>query len=656
MCVFRIFQLTPASQRAKRRCYSPSALVRAYQAVKEYGVPVYRAAREHAVPLTTLRDRVDNRVNVDCVKNGPEPVLSEIEEAKLVAHIKELAAVGYGYTRAEVCGMATDFAVTLGKRKKEDQQFSMQWFYSFLKRWPELHVVKPSSLSEQRARCASEVSITNYFMELEHILTKYNLQEKPQSIYNIDEKGINTETRPPYVVAGKHYQPQMVMAERSKLVTVIGAGNALGSSIPPFFVFPGQRMLPDLMEGKTVGAEGTVTKSGWSNSDVFRTYMKEHFLKFVQGRNGEPILVLYDGHRSHIGIDLIEWARENNIILFVLPPHCSHILQPMDIGCFGPLQVVYSQECLKFSRLNHRTVTRYDVCGLACKAYSAALSPSNLQASFSKAGIYPLRSTGDVISDLGEKITPSKLYVQNDQPIINAENLASSGDQRQKENQTSSHENLCDTFFLNAGGKVGEKVENTRKIRRNISNVIGGKAVTEDQTMGNIKKYLQESKSSKQSVQNIKKKTPKKALENAPNSAVKTLKKTPKSTTKSPNKPPKSAEKSVKPKKSSGKLHQSVSGCHSKSPQPGPSHINLIPSDDSSTEERSESQMSDLEKCCVCKRFYVSRDRTDVDRIAITNWAECVLCKHWVHLSYCTPVRVVRRDTHFICPCCHSSQ
>ena len=55
-------------------------------------------------------------------------------------------------------------------------------------------------------------------------------------------------------------------------------------------------MLPDLMERKTVGAEGTVTKSGWSNSDVFRTYMKEHFLKFVQGHNGEPILVLYDGH------------------------------------------------------------------------------------------------------------------------------------------------------------------------------------------------------------------------------------------------------------------------------------------------------------------------------------------------------------------------
>ena len=108
MCSPLIFQLTPAVGRAKRKCYSPSALVRAYKAVKENGVPVYRAAREHAVPLTTLRDRVDNRVSVDCTKPGPEPVLSQLEESNLVAHIKEVAAVGYGYTRAEVLEMASD--------------------------------------------------------------------------------------------------------------------------------------------------------------------------------------------------------------------------------------------------------------------------------------------------------------------------------------------------------------------------------------------------------------------------------------------------------------------------------------------------------------------------------------------------------------------
>ena len=39
------------------------------------------------VPLTTLRD--DIRVSVDCTRSGPEPILSQLEESKLVAHIKE---------------------------------------------------------------------------------------------------------------------------------------------------------------------------------------------------------------------------------------------------------------------------------------------------------------------------------------------------------------------------------------------------------------------------------------------------------------------------------------------------------------------------------------------------------------------------------------
>ena len=84
-------------KQARRRSYSPSELIRTYQAVKEDGVAVYRALRQYAVPLTTLR--VDCRISVDCTRCGPEHILSQREESKLVAHVKDLAAVGYGYIR-----------------------------------------------------------------------------------------------------------------------------------------------------------------------------------------------------------------------------------------------------------------------------------------------------------------------------------------------------------------------------------------------------------------------------------------------------------------------------------------------------------------------------------------------------------------------------
>ena len=38
-------------------------------------------------------------------------------------------------------------------------------------------------------------------------------------------------------------------------------------------------------------------------------------------------------------------------------------------------------------------ITRYEVWSIACRAYSKALSPNNLQTAFHRTGIYPLDST-----------------------------------------------------------------------------------------------------------------------------------------------------------------------------------------------------------------------------------------------------------------------
>ena len=67
-------------------------------------------------------------------------------------------------------------------------------------------------------------------------------------------------------------------------------------------------------------------------------YSANHFLKYVQGPDDAQKLVLYDGHdKSHIH-PIIHWAKEHNITLLGLPPHTSQILQPLDVGCFGPLE------------------------------------------------------------------------------------------------------------------------------------------------------------------------------------------------------------------------------------------------------------------------------------------------------------------------------
>jgi len=83
-----------------------------------------------------------------------------------------------------------------------------------------------------------------------------------------------------------------------------------------------------LLLGATPGSSGTVSETGWSNGVVFRDYLENHFLKFAPVRDGGKVLFLLDGHRSHDSVGLCEWALSKGIVLFFLPPHTSHILQP----------------------------------------------------------------------------------------------------------------------------------------------------------------------------------------------------------------------------------------------------------------------------------------------------------------------------------------
>lgn len=82
------------------------------------------------------------------------------------------------------------------------------------------------------------------------------------------------------------------------------------------------------MKSSTFGA----AESGWSNSVFLLQYLQSHFVKHVLGGLDESVLLLFDGHRSHVSVAAVEWANEHNIVLHILPAHTSHILQPMDGG------------------------------------------------------------------------------------------------------------------------------------------------------------------------------------------------------------------------------------------------------------------------------------------------------------------------------------
>ena len=49
---------------------------------------------------------------------------------------------------------------------------------------------------------------------------------------------------------------------------------------------------------------------------------------------------------------------ENEIDLLVLPPHCSHVLQPLDVSVFAPLKRALAVETDSVARLDPGRVAR----------------------------------------------------------------------------------------------------------------------------------------------------------------------------------------------------------------------------------------------------------------------------------------------------------
>ena len=94
----------------------------------------------------------------------------------------------------------------------------------------------------------------------------------------------------------------------------------------------------------------------------------EHFNKHTeQQAAGCNHLLILDGHHSHQTPEFILKAWEYKIVCLCLPLHSTHLLQPLDVSIFGPLQKAYCNEVDHLAGGNV-TVTKKDFIQLYEKA------------------------------------------------------------------------------------------------------------------------------------------------------------------------------------------------------------------------------------------------------------------------------------------------
>ncbi|KAJ8048744.1 hypothetical protein HOLleu_01179 [Holothuria leucospilota] len=241
-----------------------------------------------------------------------DPLLSRSEEERIVKPIEYLAKCGYPLTRKDVIILASETAIFLKKPPQNARNLSKRWLVRFMSRWPKLRFAKAQKLSMKRAKATSDETVQSYFPELDRILTKYDIQNKPHLIYNVDETRFQTEHTPSKVVGPRGVKLNTITSERGQTTTLLACGNAVVKCMSPYFGFKGARYDARLMEGVVPGSKYSMPKSGWSNGNIAKHFLEEHFIPFLgQRKPGDHCHLLYDVHTSHISIPLIDLAKEH---------------------------------------------------------------------------------------------------------------------------------------------------------------------------------------------------------------------------------------------------------------------------------------------------------------------------------------------------------
>ena len=357
-----------------------------------------KAAKQFGVPRTTVQRLAKQSNGPVLVKKhlgSKIPVFPESMERELVDHIKALDERYFGFSTAELRKVAYQFAERNNiphPFNDQKQEAGKDWLSTFLSRYPELSLRTPENTSLARASAFNRVSVNKYFDLLESEVDKHKFT--PDRMYNVDETGITTvPNKPSKVISlrGKKQVGSITSAERGQLVTVEICMSAAGHYVPPLFVFPRVRMKAELLDRAPPGSIAVPHKSGWMQTELFVQWFR-HFIGHTNPTSASPVLLVLDGHKTHtLNLDVINLARANHVTILCLPPHCTHRLQPLDVGLMKPLMTYYTQEVEKWLRkYPGRVVSLYQVAELFGAAYMRAATMLTAVNAFHKTGLYPV--------------------------------------------------------------------------------------------------------------------------------------------------------------------------------------------------------------------------------------------------------------------------
>lgn len=309
-------------------------------------IPWQKIADKHGVVRSTLTRRHMNMTRSRADRALEQRAISIKQELELVVYIKRLTERYLPPTRTMIKNFASEIA------KKE---VSESWVTRFMNR-NKAQITSQLSEDTERIQCDAVFGETCelYLDMMQRKVDEHGI--KCKHIYYMDEKGIavGAVERSKRMFSKKLYETTKtseysLQEGKRKWVTLLGCTCEDGSVLPPSLVYQNDTKSTQSAWLSEKEAQGNSTfsytsSSGWINDAVGLAWLEQVFNRFTEQKaQGEPRLLVVDGHGSYLTINFIRVCDANNIELAVLP-RSTHPLQLLDAVCFNPLATNYSNE------------------------------------------------------------------------------------------------------------------------------------------------------------------------------------------------------------------------------------------------------------------------------------------------------------------------
>ena len=392
----------------KRKGYSPEVARMAIEAYKTKRGSFREIASASGMNTSTLYRLTTGEVAIDDGRAGAKPILSRAAEAGLIKAIVFMNLRGVGMTKEEVFEAAKALAEEEGCTfKGEDGLPTKHWWDGFRKRAAEsgtpISLRIPRNLSRSRATSGSDSRLRAFFQLIHERVAEHGL-DPSRDFINLDETQIvldPTQKRVAVVCGTKRvHKLTGIYGERGVHITMVAAIVSDGTALPPTFIFQGKSVSHEMARAThnfDPNCGLAYSASGWIERSIYHEILK-HLIDILPApeTRGYKLLIV-DGHESHISLYAAQLAIANKLDIVLMPSHTSHLVQPLDVGVFGPLKMLSSAAMTKHS-VSH-LILPHDVPMIINDAYHRSFTRENIMSAFQKTGLSPLRGVDALPED-----------------------------------------------------------------------------------------------------------------------------------------------------------------------------------------------------------------------------------------------------------------